>query len=136
MEIKPTYVTFEQAKLLKEKGFDEITKATYQYQNLETNCDYDEFKNSLFTYDHFEISAPEQWQVVDWILYNYNYHIELGPSIHTKLVWYYYIHKIEKGFVVTGLEHPNIDLPKDVPYYSSKQEAYSAAFDYIFNNLI
>lgn len=29
-EIKPTHVTFEQAKLLKEKGFDEICSAIYE----------------------------------------------------------------------------------------------------------
>jgi hypothetical protein len=31
MEIKPTYVTFEQAKLLKEKGFD--VECIYHYEN-------------------------------------------------------------------------------------------------------
>jgi hypothetical protein len=33
MEIKPTYVTFEQAKLLKEKGFDEECNRFYTKPN-------------------------------------------------------------------------------------------------------
>jgi len=102
MKIKPTYVTLEQAKLLKKKGADIECKTAYE-------------SNSIF------YSRPEQWQVVEWLrvkhgiwvwVENYNDKISYVPQI------------------------PKADLPKVLGYYHSPQEAYSAAFDYILNNLI
>jgi len=49
MNIKPTYVTFEQAKLLKEKGLKGI-EIDYGLNQMLNNC-----------------KTPEQWQVIEWL---------------------------------------------------------------------
>jgi len=142
MEIKPIYVTFEQAKLFKEKGFDEITKAIYQYENLEVNNDYVNFRNSLFSYDHFEISAPEHWQVVEWLRVNYGIWVSIEPCMNVEGDWrtpvkgtFSFMYAIkyanEKLYIVFN-KNPML-FEKG---FKTPQEAYSAAFDYILNNII
>jgi hypothetical protein len=123
-EIKPTYVTFEQAKLLKEKGFDEITKSIYQYENLEIDNDYVNFRNSLFSYDHFEISAPEQWQVVEWLRVKYGIWVSIFHKRHSENKHY--------GFVIKQAN----ELETKLWEFPTPQEAYSKAFDYILKQLI
>jgi hypothetical protein len=123
MKIKPTYVTFEQAKLLKEKGFDEITKSIYQYDNLEIDNDYVNFRNSLFSYDYFEISAPEQWQVVEYFRLKYGFWVIADYYNNgDKDIWFYNYKTKNKESMDEGFNTP--------------QEAYSAAFDYVLKELI
>jgi hypothetical protein len=111
--IKPTYVTFEQAKLLKEEGFDEKTQTIFQYSadwnKVETNPKY-------YVDGCSQCSRPEQWQVVEWLRVNHN-------------IWIYVFRSKEGYFynIVTG---------KNDPVFETPQEAYSAAFDYVLNNLI
>jgi hypothetical protein len=106
-EIKPHYVTFEQAKLLKEKGFDDYNEHIYR---------------------------PQQWQVVEWLrvekevwiqIMKYNYLTKEYDS-HD----YYYRIYNWKGPVQIRQFH------KYSEDYTSPQEAYSAAFDYILENII
>jgi len=125
-EIKPTYVTFEQAKWLKEKGFDIECKMCVEEgdeRSLPFNCGNTIHKNSLHPY----YSAPEQWQVVEWLRVNHGIHIEI--LLEENKPWnkfYYRIMKIGQYF---SLSHDGI-------YSETPQEAYSAAFDYILNDLI
>jgi len=125
MEIKPTYVSFEQASLLKEKGFDEITKSIYQYENLVVNNDYVNFRNSLFSYDHFEISAPEQWQVVEWLRINHGIFVWVAGyrDKSNRITFDFYFDKQKLN-------------EKKSNFFKTPQEAYSAAFDYTFKRLI
>jgi len=86
MEINPTYVDFEQAKLLKEKGFNITTRTAYDYriyrpsnlheENLEIINNAKNYSNS--EYERFQ--RPEQWQVVEWALKNYNIWISVQPN--------------------------------------------------------
>ena len=134
MEIKPTYATFEQAKKLKEKGFDIITRTAYDFriykpsnvfeENIEIINNAKNYSNS--EYERFQ--RPEQWQVVEWLRVNHgifisceqNYKGEFWTQIHKKS------HIIPIWEVINaGYSSPN-----------SPQEAYSSAFDYIFKNLI
>jgi hypothetical protein len=123
MEIKPTYVTFEQAKLLKEKGFNFRTNTAfypngeisnyYPYDNLGEN-------NSYFW-------RPEQWQVIEWLRIKHN--IVIVPDL---------THINKFGYRIIW-ESKNKALEERVSYtykFISPQEAYSAAFDYILNKLI
>lgn len=131
-EIKPTYVTREQAKWLKEKEFDLPTYAYYSGLNFYTG----EYKNhSQTTIGDTPMhkmligytSAPEQWQVIEWLRVNHGIHIEI--LLEENKPWnkfYYRIMKIGQYF---SLSHDGI-------YSETPQEAYSAAFDYILNNLI
>ena len=132
--IKPTYVTFEQAKLLKEKGFDlrikqcYVSKETILFLYDENNtlgwCNRNLPKN--------EYSAPEQWQVVEWLRIKHGVWILALPTING-----YFAYKI---IDVQMNPEKHIERPpyKDVSAndYKTPQEAYSAAFDYILTNLI
>ena len=162
-EIKPAYVTFEQAKLLKSKGFKLETNCYYfedyefcQYKIVDTYGYYGDYytveldelyknwndaflqkKNGHRCFGcskdegYFEtFSAPEQWQVVEWLRVNHNIFIQVVAEVYidgTNYLW------------------NTINLAKDesTPWYgdngeyNTPQEAYSAAFDYILkNNLI
>jgi hypothetical protein len=123
-EIKPTYITFEQAKWLKEKGFDESCRMLINgaYEPFHLNLIETQYfqNNSVLLKDCY--SAPEQWQVVEWLRVNHGIWIwvENYPN--------------EDNFTP---QIPKANLSKILGYYKSPQEAYSAAFDYIKdNNLI
>jgi hypothetical protein len=131
MEIKPIYVTFEQSKLLKEKGFNEECRAFYLDGNLNTP------KHSIGNYNNIKwvrtwrtspdddtISAPEQWQVVEWLRVNHG--IWITPIIKYNNNWYYQIFNLKSMFMI-HIEHKTFNTP---------QEAYSAAFDYVLDKLI
>jgi hypothetical protein len=144
-EIKPTYVTFEQAKWLKEKGFDEPCTALFIHEIIQGNTEWDILelfeRNNNDTYE-FLLSCdmdwqknylrPEQWQVVEWLRINHGIWISVGNVYSEYTHWAYGIGKENKGMILPFREgQDNHD------YFNSPQEAYSAAFDYIKdNNLI
>jgi hypothetical protein len=132
-EIKPTYVTFEQAKWLKEKGFDEPCTALFIHEIRQGNTEWDILelfeRNNNDTYE-FLLSCdmdwqknylrPEQWQVVEWLRVNHGIWIYCKYQKRGKII-----------FVIEDLQGNNITISPDL---NSPQEAYSAAFDYIKNN--
>lgn len=126
--MEPACITFEQAKFLKEKGFNEKTstyflgKENIQLANISwgaitrkylVNSDFGEFKVD-------SVSRPEQHQVVDWL-----------EVKHQKYVY---------AFRYNGMWQYKIDSENSTEFfstgkgYNSKKEAYSAAFDYIQSN--
>jgi hypothetical protein len=120
MEIKPTYVTFEQAKWLKEKGFDVECKMCVEEGDerpLPFNCGNTIHKNSLHPY----YSAPEQWQVIMWLHEKYRVWISVDPENDTD-TWFHTISH-NKSETVFG-------------DYNSPTEAYEAAIEYCLRNLI
>jgi len=124
-EIKPTYITFEQAKWLKEKGFDESCRMLINgaYEPFHLNLIETQYfqNNSVLLKDCY--SAPEQWQVVEWLRVNHGIWIYCKYQKRGKII-----------FVIEDLQGNNITISPDL---NSPQEAYSAAFDYIKdNNLI
>jgi hypothetical protein len=138
-EIKPTYVTFEQAKWLKEKGFDVECKRYYleKDKNLYEGFEHEywgDYRCKNWNADiigikpfHGFCSAPEQHQVVEWLLVNHGIWVFLERGLEP--VNFYPV--IDNNHQVTSFKyHPPM-------WYNSSQEAYSAAFDYIKdNNLI
>ena len=125
-KIEPKYVTFEQSKWLKEKGFD--VPCQFLYVDGKYRIDFEK-EGDLFNnrYPSTQIPidwclAPEQHQVVEWLRVNHG-------------IWVFVAREPE-----TGVYYPNIDVNKGDKYfdkfddYDSPQEAYSAAFDYILNN--
>jgi len=123
MEINPAYITFEQARLLKEKG-------------IKFNCDnnWEEGKRST-TPDIWKLNgygeaatnyypAPEQWQVVEWLRLTHG--IWISPYMASSISWGFHVLRVSDGHVI-GRNEGLVNSP---------QEAYSAAFDYILNNLI
>jgi hypothetical protein len=121
MEIKPTYVTFEQAKLLKEKGFNEYCSAYYDNKKELYTCRIGKCKNSI---DIEVVSAPEQWQVVEFLRIKHDIFISIEPNEKRKFKFNIYTDKVLQ---VNNLQISIAETP---------QEAYSAAFDYILTKLI
>jgi hypothetical protein len=73
--IKPTYVTFEQAKKLKELGFIEFCNMRYDEFGKLTATKLGMHANPNNYVDSY--SAPEQWQVCEWLSMKYKYREEL-----------------------------------------------------------
>jgi len=134
MAIQPTYVTFEQAKKFKEKGFDEYTTFLYcteysPYFGGQYGKTYlinrDKLREPSWL-DYKYIIAPEQWLVVEWLRVNHNIWITIRFDACD--TGYYDVHISVRGDRKIDYRPPY--------YYETPQEAYSEAFDYILNNLI
>lgn len=138
--IKPPYVTFEQSKWLKNKGFDyhklfQDFADYYDYydRNIQGRCHESDFSEDKFPDDKW-IPVAEQHQVVEWLRVNHGIWVEVrhiktfGINRFYIIIWKYGeedYHTIHCG---NGVKYEVWDTP---------QEAYSAAFDYIrLNNLI
>jgi hypothetical protein len=165
-EIKPAYVTFEQAKWLKEKGFQELVNHYYfedgefkEHSLTGTNGYYgEEYEFNLSEFNenwndewltkksgdrcfgcskdrgYFETySAPEQHVVIEWLRVNHG--LWVGIYYHNDNNKYQYIIDLLKLHSIKNwlFDGDTIDNGKQ---FNSPQEAYSAAFDYILNNLI
>lgn len=132
MGIKPTYVTFEQAKKLKEKGFDIRVKSFYDSVKELNTIENDEMNTKGFANRHLskgEYSAPEQWQVIEWLRVKYGIWIEAGYGFHSSgFYWLITLIKEKKS------KHSENDAFQ--PSFSSPHEATSAAIDYILDKLI
>jgi len=138
MEIKPKYVTFEQAKWLKDKGFHEETFQSYRtIEHTEERLNwwkvgelnkpmYCKLSDSNDAY-YGICSAPEQWQVVEFLRVNHGIWVSVILNEYDDKFQYTITQKKNNSwYVVDNGEH-----------FNSPQEAYSAAFDYIIsNNLI
>lgn len=120
MIIQPTYVTFEQAVLLKQKAFNENC---YTVIDIRKSMIINPFRccNSELIKEAF--SRPEQWLVIEWLRVVHNIFISCvvwqdAPHFHSRI---YLLN--EKESVEVGS-------------FDSPQTAYSAAFDHILNSLI
>jgi len=128
MEIKPTYVTFKQAKLLP-NDFENVAFACYykgEFYAHKNLLNVSGVKENLHPIDKNEVVlAPEQWQVVEWLDKKYNQYIHIQKHTRNGLKCY-------SPFI------NNKTVKKDVFFndFDTPQEAYSAAFDYILNNLL
>jgi hypothetical protein len=129
-EIKPTYITFEQAKFLKEKGFDfPCSKAYIIYESEDTEpynedgleLNWNKHKSEI-DYTRKFMSRPEQHVVVEWLRINHGIWVSVRKS------W--------QGGVFIGYES-QIDCEEgyfNCDTFNSPQEEYSAAFDCLLNN--
>jgi hypothetical protein len=147
--MNPTYVTFEQAKILREKGFKWLCNYFYsQNGNLyprtltsgdeSTPYDPTDFYENFNTIVFYNVdnkyqtvfSAPEQWQVVEWLRVNHGIWI-LVDWCEGK--WCYEIQDIKRAESLSRKMACHIKTELN---FDSPQEAYSAAFDYVLNNMI
>jgi hypothetical protein len=94
-------------------------------------------------------SAPEQWQVCEWLRHNHGIWILVLPqdrsgvdfrinkSEYPSHALFFSIIKYEKNYSCKELINTSNDKGKLFLHFDTPQEAYSAAFDYILkNNLI
>jgi hypothetical protein len=128
MEIKPTYVTFEQAKGLKEKGLIANCKLYWvKYSNTEykemSDNQYEDLDREIGIGSNLIISKYEQWQVVEWLRVNHGIWITVTSISQESWQWH--------------ITKPGDSLGKlyEEDFYSP-QEAYEAAIEYCLRNLI
>jgi hypothetical protein len=131
MKIEPCYVSFEQAKLLKEKRFG--VPCQFLYVDGKYRTDFEK-EGELFDnrYPSIQIPidwclAPEQWQVLEWLRVNHGIWIWVRP---------YKDHAADNNDPIQhqmNVYKNGVTVSKE---FSSHEEAYSAAFDYILKELI
>jgi len=125
--LEPTYVTFEQAKWLKEKGYK--SKSRYYDGSgklvIVPNISGNDYRHTNNYMQRFRWEAPEQWQVVEWLRLNHGIWISVFYKRHSENKHYGFNIRQANGIETVLWE------------FESPQEACSAAFDYINeNNLI
>lgn len=143
MSIQPTYANLEQSKALQDKNFDEPCHAMYHSalnsSGKEEIIIVREFKDVHQNKFHGQIcSAPEQWQVIEFLRINHGIWISVGiDETEGKITYYAVIHKIEK-FKLFKKQPPimGVGVKKEMFGFNSPQEAYSAAFSYVLSKLI
>jgi hypothetical protein len=132
MEIKPHYVNFNTAKLLKEKGL--VAKSDRYWVKM-TEDSYTEMADrQLEDLDsdigiggNLVITKYQQWQVVEWLLLKYGIWVGVNPLLNNKFFYNIIDLKSKSLLPINSGDESNYN-------YTSPQEAYSAAFDYIINN--
>lgn len=127
---KEDYVSFQNALLLKEKGFDVGCKYYYdeKYEELTYHTDYEHFKNSEIEngYDNLKfkmISAPTTQMVVKWIYDNFALWIVTDYGFHPRgFYWLITDIKLKKSY--------NSETHAFQPAFNSSNESYQAAIKY------
>ncbi len=119
-QIKPTYVTFEQARKLKQKECDIKTETIFQYSDEEGWNKVENFPK-YYAKGCSHCNRPEQWQVIEWL-----------RVVHG--IWVY-VFRHDNNQFFWSIDSTQEEFTSDNSFISP-QEAYSAAFDYVLNNLI
>lgn len=129
---REAYVSFETAKLLKEKGFDENTLMVYMSYGDLCKCNrYDSIRNSNYndiTKNYFECTAPTHQMACAWLREEYDLHIIAYPyKANDKKKW---CCKIFEKYNSLGCEkYVNETL-------DSYEDTVEAAIKYCLENLI
>jgi hypothetical protein len=124
--IQEKLVSFETAKLLKEKGFSVKCEWAYQHNKLVHDSKNRELKN-WNEVKHVECSAPTQQLAIDWIRINYGIHI----FVDFGLGW--------EGFTIPCGYQGNAtikDLHWNCSNFNTPEEAKEAAIIYVLEKLI
>lgn len=133
--ITEDYISFETAKLLKEKGFD-CECSCYYFFN-----DNEQFEESLSHWNWnngytFRYSAPTIQMAMKWLREVHNIHINL--DIH----WLYFANALGWIYIITKIFENGVDYVEakgdedDKTFYSTYEEACEAAIKYCLKNLI
>ena len=153
--ITEDYCSFETAKLLKEKGFDEFCRAVYVIRDERlVHCT----RHNIFDFTNNErikevgdgdtaILAPTLQMTMKWLREVHNIHIEINltfsenPEAHPARYYVYVLDTksgnslIEKSATISGL-NPLADesgTPRD---FNTYEEACEEAIKYTLKNLI
>ena len=138
--ITEDYVSFEVAKLLKEKGFDGDTNCYYIEGSVDKNLYYSPIRNNhnkritnnefdiQIDIDSCKISAPTLQMAMKWLRKNHQIFIRPNTSFLYPIKWYAEIF----------CYGDNLKTQQDVKteYYDSPEEACEAAIKYCLENLI
>jgi hypothetical protein len=155
-KIVPTYVSFEIAKWLKEKGFKEGVNHFYSQSgklfarklesgnepiNFEPDDFYENF-NSIVCYEagynKYEqvFSAPEQYQVVEWLFEEH----DIDVTVCGKLPYIVYPEseygegELQWHFeyrIIKNKDGQKCEVVEPKEWFENKKDAYLSAFNYI-----
>lgn len=125
--ITEDYVSFETAKLLKEKGFDESVNRFYEISTGKPSLVRSEYCRNSFTIDY---AAPTHQMALKWLreVHRIEIHIvlsELNADNSKKYMFDIYSSDINRGFDSVQKEE-----------FNSYEEAVEAALKYTLENLI
>lgn len=127
MNIVEDYVSFEIAKLLKEKGFNGLCNGYYDCfttENFHSGCEPTDF-NSIDIEIRDIVSAPTLQMAMKWLRKEYNIDILITIGGF-----------IEKGKVYFCLVYKNLTNYGDLKECSTYEEACDAGIRYCLENLI
>ena len=126
---KEAYVSFETAKLLKKKGFDENTLMVYMSYGDLCKCNrYDSIRNSNYndiTKNYFECTAPTHQMAMKWLreIYGIDIVIEISdPSVNDRKYYCVIWDKNNDSYILDLL--------------NSYEDAVEGAIKYCLENLI
>lgn len=126
---KEAYVSFETAKLLKEKGFDENTLMVYMSYGDLCKCNrYDSIRNSNYndiTKNYFECTAPTHQMAMKWLREVHNIDICVFPY-QADYISYSYKVKIYK----------NKEIYLTITDSKTYEDAVEETLKYCLDNLI
>ena len=147
-----TPVSFSIAKLLKEKGFDELCSHAYKevespilyiHQDKKYNNSFKkEWQNTVRKNSNMNnatinrYSAPTIGEVVMWLYDNHRIYIHISPhgeeeDLLEDCKWWFSVYKNKLYNLVGGSK-----VTKGIEDFGSLTEAYEAAIKYTLNNLI
>lgn len=109
--ITEDYVSFETAKLLKEKGFD--AKCRYVYLDTGMRVAAQIFMEGESSVNNDDIESVVKYN--DWITYTQGDYAFLCPTIHTAMKWLRELHKIHIEVRITN--HSISELVNVPRYY-------------------
>ena len=130
MVTEEDYVSFETAKLLKEKGFDEFCSHFYKTEKYLCDCSYGPnpyVKNSDFIEEY---TAPTLQTAMKWLRKKHNLFIQIEVGETNGVFWY--------DFDIIPVGACNVIFPEDegVVTYAEPEEALKAAIKYCLEKLI
>lgn len=128
------YVSYETAKLLKEKGFDVYVRSYYEKNEYKTKEEFST-NNALWNYNisSFRYSAPTLQMAMKWLREVYNLHIEV---YRTACGYLYIISKVPTGSDLYSNGDAYDGDDEDSGQWTTCEKAAEAAIRYCLENLI
>ena len=138
--IEERYCSYEVARLLKEKGFDEECHMWYEGEDdlIHTNDDYGLQTNSDHVSSYFEYAAPTHQMACDWLEQKYHLFFGLGFGNDYKGDFLYMVDIYDlTNDAVKGVYKPIVEAD-DYLTTSPKTvgDAIEAAIKYSLENLV
>ena len=127
------YVSFETAKLLKEKGFDVYVRSFYEKDVYRTK---EEFRTETawnWNISGFRYSAPTLQMAMKWLREVHNANI---APYALSLGWAFDIFDLSNRDITGCKKLYSMDFPSKSEVYSTYEEAADAAIKYCLENLI
>lgn len=140
--IKEAYVSFEVAKLLKEKGFDVYSNTYYTNDGM---LNSDVYGNTV----NFCCEAPTHQMAMAWLREKHNIDIDINAEVRMLAIKVYLpmistyksvtdnpgkLRQYKRGLYYK--DYRNKEVIPGLQYYDSYEEAVEAALKYCLENLI